>query len=389
MNKEGESETYIPEVVDENAAKKEPESGAISRRGFLKKLAMGGIGLALTGARVGMRQWEHTIENYLEQEKKPKSPDVSVRFFFSAHSSGKDLHGLQEEVLSADVVTLEDIGWMPEDLAMYQKVSDGTMSPEQGLATKMFTDPGRRDVENERLRAIYNSHKTIAMIDVPQGHPLEKEIHEIEPGFAIGTTFDETLLSIQNYYRREAEVEKKREEYILSRLEEVIQEQALHKAQTTPPKKKLNILVSIGSVHTSMLHTLKKKEVHAEAKFNVEPGQPYRYGFADEIYRRNVFEKSPDDRLAAKVFLQTILVDFLGAPPTDDTGKADRFLRKFIDGFDQGEIVGMFDRLPKDDTKKWRTTIAAALRERGLFWPERESEIDDFLDIRRSAGQLR
>jgi hypothetical protein len=359
-----------------------PENTSVSRREFLERL---GIGLIALGLGTRNRLIEGTggdglkgeIETSPGENGEMEHPVVSVEFLYGAHRTARDTQKLQERIAEADVVVPESSGWERDELQAWRDLSEGTITPAQvfqkfGLSTANEED--RRWLEEYEI--IYKSHKAIDVIDVPRGHPLDKEINDClgTPIYFCDGDFEKALERVKNYTKNWADIQKKREAYMLSRFKEVVKE------RTLPNQKRgLNILITMGAVHTGVWHALKNEGVNTRAKFSPAP---FIFSDQEELTRRYLFEKSVDDELVANVLLENILLNQFGWPPTEDTRKATLFFRKLISQFTVGEIKETFEKLKDkkfdERSKIWTERLGA----KHAHWPRNEKEVDAFLNMK-------
>ncbi|MDO8451550.1 MAG: twin-arginine translocation signal domain-containing protein, partial [bacterium] len=289
---------------DSAPGRKESEGTLVSRREFLKRLGMGSValGLGMYGGpmeEANAEELKEKIEVSLGEKKEAEDPGVRVEFAYAPHRTASDMKKLRERVAEADVVALEGSGWEPYELKTWRDLSEGTITPEQVFREFGMSNANEGDRKwFEEYKIIYNSHKAIDSIDVPYGNPLNDEItdHLATPMFFYDGDFEKALESTKNHTKNWAEIQKKREAYMLARLKEVAKEHVL-----PDQKRKLNILISLGAVHTGMRHKLEGGGADTRAAFG---SMPFIFSNEDELLRRYLFEKTVDDALVASALLE-------------------------------------------------------------------------------------
>lgn len=184
----------------------------------------------------------------IEQKSTEPFPQVSVDIFFSGHGTRKDWDGLAEKFEKADVFIPETVGWD-------SKILESTRDISEGKINVSFASPSTRRLKE----MIYQSSKPIAFIDVPFSHPLTKKLKEIIRNKALPLigSLPKFLHTIDADEKEFVRLQKKREEYMISHLKPAIEELL----QTYPylkQKKSINVLLTLGAVHTPVYVRLKK-----------------------------------------------------------------------------------------------------------------------------------
>jgi len=201
---------------------------------------------------------------------------------------------------------------------------------------------------------IYNSQKPIALIDVPENHPIVKEIKNYESEmkgkkiFHYGN-FAQTMESFKKALAEEAFLEKEREEYILSQLKPQV-DALLNEYPNLRDKQGISILLSLGVSHTSLYHSLKKENFEVTRIFNK---MPFVYPYRNEVVRRYLFGKSVDDLLLSRALTEVLFWEAFGAQLDENEGhdsqKIAEFTRRLISAFSFDEIKNMFEGASKFD----------------------------------------
>jgi hypothetical protein len=363
-----------------NRSHEESGSPLVSRREFLRQLGMGSValGLGMCGGfmeEADTKESKANLETLLEERGGSGHPAVSIEFIYALHRTARDMQKLRERIAGADIVTLEGSGWEKDQLKAWRDLSEGTVTPAQVFQKFEMSAASEEDRKwLEEYNIIYNSHKAIDTIDVPYGHPLSRAIddHLGTPIFFYDGDFEKALGSMRGYTKNWADIQKKRETYMLSRLKEVIKERAL-------PDQKRELKIAIGGVHTGMWHTLKSEGADARAEFS---SMPFIFNNQDELLRRYLFGKSVDNELVASALLENIFLNQFGWPPTEDTQKAMLFFRKLVSQFTVSEIKETFEKLRDRKFDERSKVWTERLRAKHIRWPRNEKEVDAFLDLK-------
>ncbi|MDP2599098.1 MAG: hypothetical protein Q8P49_04695 [Candidatus Liptonbacteria bacterium] len=356
------------------------ESGGapVSRREFLKQLGIGSaiLGLGMYGGfeEADAKELKGMLEDSLHEEAEAGHPAVRVEFVYAPHRTARDMQKLRERITEADIVIPEDIWWDQEGLKVLRDLSAGNITPEQALRQLKISvegEGGRKWLETYEI--IYNSHKDIEFIDVPDGHPLGRKIIDYFNTSALSYDgdFPGTLELVKDRTRNLVDIQKEREAYMLARLKEVIKKHAV------PDKQRaLNILISLGIAHTDMWHKLKSEGVDARAAF---ASMPFIFDNEGELFRRYLFGKNVDNELVARAIQERMFFRQFRWPPTEDSGKAALFFRKVTSLFAANEIKEIFEAFKDKSFSERSKILTDKLAAKHVRWPESEKEIDDFL----------
>ncbi len=355
--------------ADEVSPKK--ESG-ISRREFL----IGG-GVAALSVFFGKRV--EAAAKLLEKKKPSKeaksgSPKIRFEFFFTHHATAEDLKGFEEKFKEADIFIPETAGWTQEYRIMLDDVSAGRRTVEDVLRGSMekirqeakdpnFSLPPTGDVlkiflriyKGRVLELLYNSKKPVFLLDLPQGHALNKysddtheKVNEIEIDF--NKPFEDILGGHKQDVKAFTDAQKAREAYFLSGLTELKEklEKNPGRFAALKGKKEIRALIPFGAVHTRLYHHLKRSGEETARTFSgKELGTPYVLGtHTADIIRQSYFDKEVSDELAARsifsYFIGALIYQNLSRPPAD-TRLTSLFVRSIVNKFSFEEIKMMFD----------------------------------------------
>ncbi|MDA0207964.1 MAG: hypothetical protein O3B64_00955 [bacterium] len=225
--------------------------------------------------------------------EKPPAPEL--RFFFSAHGQIQDYEGIQEALQDADVFVVEAHGWNEDDLRYLQEISDGTKVPRH---IEEKREP--QDVIEYEEDLLYKTGKRIEIVDVPEGHELDKEddgtagISEAARTFIARGDLESALAALDTAVKMNAEYIRKKDEYIEGQLDAL-----LKKLSIEDPNAK--VLVQIGSTHTGISHDLRREGIASRVRNSV------KFDFKDELVRSYRFKKSPERDLLIKVLIEEVL----------------------------------------------------------------------------------
>jgi hypothetical protein len=205
------------------------------------------------------------------RENGVEAPPIEVTLLFSPHGTKADMTWMEQYYKDTDVYVPEMVNWTPEGKKRFEQVAEGgekakKVSNEYAQAIhsegNMFADAAE-----ERMRIIErNPGKKICVIDVPKGTTLSIRSKEAQKNFfdsrkmarALGHNledFSKATLDTTNIY---ADLEKEREEYMVSTLPQKLGE-IIKLNPVLAEKKPLKVLIQLGFAHTTVAVLLRKR----------------------------------------------------------------------------------------------------------------------------------
>lgn len=109
-------------------------------------------------------------------------------------------------------------------------------------------------------------------------------------------------------------------------------------------KQEIHVLLSLGNVHTSLYHSLRKEGGQTTRTFSK---LPYIFGLHVEVLRSHMFNKPVDDQTVARVVAESSLHITLYkyfSTITKDSSKINQFIRMLVSGLSIDEIKNTFNR---------------------------------------------
>lgn len=212
------------------------------------------------------RLGEKSNEVFEKENREGKKPEIAVNIFYSGHLEAQEAEEQAEKFAEADIYIPELVAWRPEILQNFRDCSEGKKTPAEIMKEWELT-PGTDPSYSFRLKQlemIYGSGKAVTFIDIPYGHPLEWP--QFSFTYLQETSFKDNLENFKKFLLAWAERQKKREEYMVSRLRPKVQE-LLNENSALKEKDKLNVLLSLGAFHTGFWHALKKTGEKVSADF--------------------------------------------------------------------------------------------------------------------------
>ncbi len=305
---------------------------------------------------------------FFNETSRESEPKIHFRILYGPHNSPEDLKALEEELSRADIYFPENAGWNIETERAYQ-----------AYATGKYEVPGNLEpalkFELETLSRLGKAGRevVVGLVDLPEGHSLLKRPESSEKAllkFETGN-FVKAIQEIKRIAENNARLNKQREDYIQaqiqSKIQSILEAHPLLK-EKTKKEGKLNVLLSLGTVHTRISHNLKKEGKDVERRFNQ---LPYEFGSFHELARRYLFGKEVNDELAARALLFSELLPDVAF--SDDTTKIYRVANKITSRFKLSDIKKISSKI------KSGISVVKAVEGFGAHIPRSEKEMNEFL----------
>jgi len=293
------------------------------------------------------------IPESIESSKESKKlPSFEFTIFFGQHLLEEDIpQDFIESFKECDVYIIELMGG-DTYIEELNKLSMGEIDPN---STEISHHPN--PFMRKLVGLIYNSHKKIITIDLPENHFIFQRIKELFKqekiilfeGYPFETLINEwkRLLSIIS------QADMLREAYMLNRLDKELRN--LMNDPMFSKKERIKILMYLGAFHTGFYQVLKERFPGSIfRRFSV---MPLVYPFILEVSRRIYFGKEIDDELASKSLLEELLFySALGlaknprqllipSKSIKDSYSFHLLLRKLVEKFSYEEIKEFFDEV--------------------------------------------
>ncbi len=341
-------------------------------------------------------RFKNRAQQLFQKEHKRDEPEIDIDIFYAPHLTPEDDKELVARFDRADIFIPENIRWTQEAFKILNDVSYGKRSVEDA-GMKFYDQRGLA-----LLELFANSHKPIIFIDLPSNHPLLQERDDRDSSSLVSVlgplnsndSFTSLIDREKSLIVEQDTFQEKREEYMLAQLPKAVQ-RTVRENPSLRAKKKLQVLLQLGPVHTPIFHALRRTGQEVTRYFT---SSPFIYNFHAEAVRRHRFNREVDDTLVARVWLENftggmfISGDF---DLTQNTTKSVQFQRKLIDQFSFEEIEDIFNKLSPITRESASTGIQREkvnerihevqaifrerLREKGVQLPQSEVELDEFL----------
>lgn len=326
---------------------KETSSGTeLSRREFVKgasvlfgALAMGDIKRA---------------EAFLNAEQQEAGPKIEIEIFYTPHGTREDARGLKERIQESDIFIPEALGWNKEMLSIYRGLAEGQVSPPE------IQREGDGSFQTALFEAIWDSKKRIELIDVPDSEDLFGQIvlglYKIK---LKKKSASELISEWKEQLTEDADLQRKREEFMLERLLELKKRVAGGVIAELKGKNPVKILLFLGAYHTQLLHALHKKGERVsrteKALGNSHRKRFYVFRHMDEATRHAAFGKEIGDYLVAKGILENIMEGILRKDLDDitlDSRIQGIIERRIAEKFGPEEIKEVIDEVLNAKSRK-------------------------------------
>lgn len=326
-------------------------------------------------------------DNINSQERLVHTPNIKYKFYFSPHGNPNDFKDLFGLIKNADIYIPEVYSWSKEYLEIYQDVSAGKKTPKQTIKELHYEDSEMNRLLLEELQVLYDTKKPVIFIDLPE----EEAPHAKNKIWLGARDFEGLLSNVKHYLEEESKLNHRREEYMVGQLKTKVGE-IIDTNPDLRTKGDVNVLVSLGSVHTGVYYELRESGERAEREFNV---MPQVYSLGDEGVRRYMWEKPVDQELLAQILLEKAFGEVfqleLEKVSTDNT-KIELFKRKVASQFGIDEIKDIFRVLTYTDWNFFKRSFEGhmvyLMEEKGLKLPESEDELQNIIKKNGSQSPL-
>lgn len=217
-------------------------------------------------------------------------PEIQVHLHLSPHEEWDDGGGselLEDRVKSADVVSLEDHGYSPNQEPYLQSIANGELFSRLLARVAMQK---RKSFQHRQLRALSGSHVMAVIADIPSGHKIgdEDKTHRELQDMIIeehGISLEPSRVA----HKIEATYMDAREWVMLGELGAKLK--SLNKTNDEINKKieanTLNVYMMVGSFHTTLFHRLKKLGLSPTRSF---PNKPHTFDELQTVTRQEMFK---------------------------------------------------------------------------------------------------
>ena len=357
-----------------------------------RAIAQRPVSAFLPGAS-GITTAKISATNYLicMQEKPPEKtieqerwPELSFRFLLSTHGSGREIRKFEKLLEKADVYAPEFVGLDAEDRIEIRKLSDNKVTLEEFLDkfTSKYEKYGAKKIFGagrffyEMVRSLAGSKKPLMFIDMPK-ESIEsladiRKLNDAAKQFE-GGKFEQSLINLRKILQDL--VNKNvigRERFIVENLKE----NAGELFATYPElilKKRLQILITFGSIHTTLYHDIKRTFPKADVsrEFNF---MPYIYATVHEAARKLMFGKPLEEETLARAILGLILIiRILQKLQPNDSEAVALAERKIVSKLTIAEIKTISQRIGSG------TPLEKALKEGNVALPATEEEFNKLI----------
>lgn len=296
--------------------------------------------------------------------------------FYGPHGFAKDLEGLATPLRKADIFLPECIAWSPVHLIAYNAVSKGLLRPQvamHGFAAGTSHMVLSRDSALGFFNMLYRSHKPVAFIDLPAGHPLAARlIGHGNRGFVLGKEFSETLQNAEDHLRQIATMDIERENYQIAHLEPTV-DGILKLNASLARRNPLKILLFEGAAHIRIGKILEASGKTVTQTFAYEP---IIYPFQNEVTQRFIRGENVDEELMARAVMEMVVLLPTVFKIANNTRVVFEYTRKALSRFSVEEIERAFQEAR---TTGSYNTLTSLMREKAIPHPNSERDIINFL----------
>jgi|GEM_PF-6038772 len=226
--------------------------------------------------------------------------NANLLFWFGCHGNSADMQDVAPLIRKADVYYYETSN--PEITEILQKMSDGAMLYDITLSsgTRFSTNDvniylpqimiGAERLEGSPMEPIFRganfSNTVIRSLDTD--HDIIQKITNTDL-YPKEEDFERKLKNAVDRTRTRLDLQNEREKAILNRFEEDFSD--VMRTARFAGKSTLNVLISMGSYHTTLRHLFAEQGIASKQQFSTKP---YVYDHSTELQRKMAFNEAID-----------------------------------------------------------------------------------------------
>lgn len=318
-----------------------------------------------------------------EKDRQPNDPKLSFEVYLFEHQEAEDTRedvgkerfvtakNMANKIAECDIFVPELIGWNDRYSIVYNRVSAGLLTPQEGYRLLMG-----RNVDytiQATLQNLYQTKKPVAFIDIPRNDPMVKTIVEelqkigsfTTHRYGEGGSLESRINTYYENYKRFAEITNKREEYMQDALKKAIERlYELNPALRNKPEVK--VLLGMGIAHSTLAAKMKQDGQDVTRTFSQ---LPYTFNIATEIERRFAYGKEVTEDLVVKGILEAYIDGCFENTLTRNGyigTKRSTFVRSIVDKLSKEDLA---DIVREDQQTGYKTLVgimSRKLQEKGI-----------------------
>lgn len=288
---------------------------------------------------------------------------IEYEIFYGPHGSAKDLEDLKARFQEADIFIPECFAWLPSNLVYYNSISEGVSLPPK---------LSQKDAASEYLlEMVSRSYKPVALIDLPDSHPLTARIEKFQSGeIRYGRRFSETLQYAADYLRQDVAMDMEREDYEVAQLDPAI-DAILKFNKTLAIKDPIRVLLFQGSYHRRVGKLMIEAGMAVKETFAYEP---IIYPFQYEVKQKISLGEDIDEELMARAVIEMYVLSLYLFKISQDTRAVDEYCKKALSRFNLAEIEYSFQEAKVGSYN----VMTALMRDKGVPFPPSRQDIYAF-----------
>lgn len=286
------------------------------------------------------------------RERHPDWPDMNVTFYFSAHANHLDMAGIEPYMKEADIFLYEnaansdrEVRYRKEDLQFLNALST---NPSVSLQ-EIFKEYNVTGTTGEhRIRGAHGSGMAIGTIDIGNSpieqrmvQRMETAMHTVTPGSG---NYDEVLENYRYQLQMYGELQVERERMMLGNFEGVIKS-LLESRPDMKDKENLNVLISMGSAHTTLRHKFTEAGIESDKHFSA--GKTQSFDYEHELIRTYMYGRQPSEELIRRAFtdfvIEGIYYDNPDAMQTTPTDEWTVYKRRLVSSMSDEQMAHIFE----------------------------------------------
>lgn len=310
-------------------------------------------------------------------------PELGITLVLAPHASKVDLVKLPKHLKEAHILLPEGTHWNKEMEFLTQAVAVGVYTPEKANA-HVIGGEEHKAYQLELFKKIHGSNVITGYADLPAGHPLARELDFFKSYEKLPRmNFQEAIVFETSYVIQYGNYISQRDHYIFSHFLEKIQE-LIEKWPHLGSLKKINIVMTMGTMHTELYQLLKRAGAPVKREFNELPES---FNYYEEAMRRAQFHKDIDPELIERVLIEEILTHFFSdtyATINPYAKEASSAIRTLVTRIRREDISVIWEQsrnyhIGTLSRKKFTAFLYEKLAQSGIFLPRAKKDFLPYL----------
>lgn len=234
-----------------------------------------------------------------DSKREEGEPNISIEIINARHLSMKDVWNLKKKIKKSSIFIPEHIGWNPAYKKKLQEVASGNNRPAMEFDPYETSRPAL--YEYALQEALYKSKTIVEFIDIPEDYsssdtPYRRYVNKVAGyeqleseiwAHMFFAPLDAIVERIQAETAVYADAQKEREEYMVSRLKDLIE-----RIKEENNDHDTHIVIQLGTSHSGVYHALRRSGESVQRTIDTSPDGTTSYPPTTILWRKYRFFQS-------------------------------------------------------------------------------------------------